>query len=482
MKTIAMYLPQYHRVKENDEWWGENYTDWVAMDKAEPLFEGHSQPIEPLNGYRYDLLKKETFEWQASLLSKYSVYGLCYYHYWFKDGKKILEKPAENLLRWKEININFCFCWANESWIRSWSNIQNGNVWNSKEECGNYYDDACLLEQKYGDVDDWREHFEYLLPFFKDSRYIKINNSPVFLIYKSNIVPCLREMKDEWNKLAKDYGFSGLYFIGGDDEEGILDAKINIEPTYQFKTKYTKRFVNRRGINIGRYVSYEDIWEEILKEKNKIDSGTQRQYYCGFSSYDDTPRRGNFGSVVFNSSPEKFKLYLTELYAKSAAAGNEFVFINAWNEWGEGMYLEPDVGNKFKYLEAFLYAELNYNREVYKYLDNYTKKENDLMIPNIRIKKENYIMSELLKIYEKGKNNEVLKALDGKIAIYGLGVVGRHLIQLLINYKLDFRYAIDRNAKNLHMPYAVYSLEDKMPDVDVVVVTVVDQYDTIKIY
>ena len=133
MKVIAMYLPQFHKVKENDEWWGDGFTDWVSARQAVPLFDDHYQPHIPQNRNYYDLTDKKTILWQAELMKKYGVDGVCMYHYWFKDGRKILEKPAENLLQWKDVNMPYCFCWANETWARSWSNIK-GNVWSNLSE------------------------------------------------------------------------------------------------------------------------------------------------------------------------------------------------------------------------------------------------------------------------------------------------------------------------------------------------------------
>ena len=134
MKTIAMYLPQFHRVKENDAWWGEGYTEWTAVKNAKPLFEGHNQPRVPLHENYYNLLEKSTMEEQAELAQQYGVDGFCFYHYYFKDGRKILEKPAENLLNWTDIKLPFCFCWANETWARTWSNVGNKNSWNEQLE------------------------------------------------------------------------------------------------------------------------------------------------------------------------------------------------------------------------------------------------------------------------------------------------------------------------------------------------------------
>ena len=205
IKVLAMYLPQFHRVKENDEWWGEGFTDWTAVKSGVPLYEEHDQPKKPLNGNYYDLLEKSTMQQQSKWMQEYKVDGLCFYHYYFKDGRKILEKPAENLLKWKDINMPYCFCWANESWARTWSNIGNKNTWSAKlekKEISDVNGRGVLLEQKYGREDDWRKHFEYLLPFFRDERYIKIEGLPIFLIYKPSEIYCLNQMLDYWRKLA----------------------------------------------------------------------------------------------------------------------------------------------------------------------------------------------------------------------------------------------------------------------------------------
>ena len=175
MKILAKYLPQFHRTRENDAWWGEGFTEWTAVKKAAPLFEGHDQPRVPKDENYYDLLQKETMLWQASLMEKYGIDGMCIYHYWFKDGRQVLEKPAENLLRWKEVPMPFCFCWANETWARSWSKIQNKNHWSDiYEQKKSNGSSGILLDQKYGREPEWKAHFEYLLPFFRDERYIKV--------------------------------------------------------------------------------------------------------------------------------------------------------------------------------------------------------------------------------------------------------------------------------------------------------------------
>ena len=162
MKIIAFYLPQYHEIPENNKWWGKGFTEWVNVKKAHPLFEGHYQPRVPLNKNYYNLLDEEVQKWQVSLAKKYGIYGFCFYHYWF-DGHLLLEKPVEQWLKNRDLDLPFCICWANENWTQAWV---------SKES-------TVLIAQKYGDKEMWRRHFEYLLPYFKDTRYIKENGRPL---------------------------------------------------------------------------------------------------------------------------------------------------------------------------------------------------------------------------------------------------------------------------------------------------------------
>ena len=189
-KIIALYLPQFHAIPENDKWWGKGFTEWTSVKKAIPLLKNHHQPREPLKGNYYNLLDPEVRQWQADLAQKYGIYGFCYYHYWF-NGKKLLEKPAEEILRLGKPSLPFCFSWANESWSRTW--------YSSKKEV--------LLKQEYGAEKEWESHFNYLLPFFKDERYIKVDNKPLFLIYKPSLILELDRMISFWEKLAIKEGF-----------------------------------------------------------------------------------------------------------------------------------------------------------------------------------------------------------------------------------------------------------------------------------
>ena len=352
VKIVAYYLPQYHQIPENDMWWGEGFTEWTTVKNALPLWYGHKQPKVPFNDYYYDLTERSTMDWQAGLMKHYGIDGWCLYHYWFKDGEKILETPAENLLKWKDIDISYCFCWANESWARTWSNLTDKNSWGEIVETEDKKpgDSGILLKQSYGLEEEWTDHFYYLLPFFQDKRYIRIDNKPIFVIYKPAIIPCLLAMKDCWDELAKDAGLGGicLIYLAGKDE--AFDKDVQYAQRSPFSSECLTK-IDKCGV---RRYSYDKTWESILSNNNK------KCFYTGFSGFDDTPRRGVYGSVFDGASPQKLQSYMISMLSKSASEGKEFVFFNAWNEWGEGMYLEPDKENGFKMLEAVKNAKSLY--------------------------------------------------------------------------------------------------------------------------
>lgn len=483
MKIIAMYLPQFHRVKENDIWWGEGFTEWSAVRGAKPVFDGHYQPRVPQGRNYYDLLEKDTLLWQASLMKKYSVDGVCMYHYWFKDGRKILEKPAENLLQWKDIDMPFCFCWANETWARSWSFLNDKNTWaDDYEQKDDGTSDGVLLEQRYGNEEQWKKHFEYLLPFFMDERYIRLEDKPLFLIYKTADFPCLEEMLAYWQEQAYSYGLKGIYVIGGASgvkREG-MEAQMSYQPAWG-RTHVPKTCIYMR--NDVSVMEYDDIWNTILDEPV---SG--EMYLEGFVGYDDTPRRGIYGCAIIHNSPEKFSYYLTELLAKSAANGKEICFLNAWNEWGEGMYLEPDEKYGERYLEAIPYAKNHYpyRIEKYKYKGN-AEQEKDLDLNREQgelLDKNIYylqLMDQWMTLKEKGISvaDRIVNAGYKKAALYGYGVLGRHFLQEMLNSKVAVEYIIDMQKEKLHTDLKVYLPSDDLPEVDAVIVSAAYYYDEI---
>jgi hypothetical protein len=350
VKTIAYFLPQYHEIEENNNWWGKGFTEWVNLKKSHPLFVGH-RIARPYNNNYYNLLDKETVIWQSQLLNDYNVHGLCYYHYWFK-GKKLLEKPAENLLKWSDIDQKFMFMWANHDWTKSWIG--------QKE---------LLIKQEYGVESDWLEHVDYLMSFFKDDRYIKINNKPVFQIYISNDISDFDKMIELWNQVCLDNGFDGIYIIENVDNVNFpqdliyhrTSSAINIME-HSAAINYWRKFYFHEvifgkirkmfaGTDTIRNTSYDIVVENSVRIMKNLN--LQIKVFFGVSTgWDNTPRYGSRGYIISNSTPNKFKEYLKMAKEISELRNQEIIFISCWNEWCEGMCLEPSDINGFGYLEA----------------------------------------------------------------------------------------------------------------------------------
>ena len=355
IKVLAMYLPQFHRTPENDRFWGSGYTDWTAVRNAKPVFKGHNQPRVPLDGY-YDLSTKKDIEKQIELANKYGIYGFGIYHYWFSSSQVFLDTPAK-IIRDQKLPIKYFFSWDNSSWKRSWSNVKFANDWTSiREKRGG---PAILAELKYGDETEWRKHFNYLLHFFKDSNYIKVNNKPLFGIFNpDNDEETLSKMIKCWNAWAIEEGFAGICTLGkiGIHQTKLCDYQFEYEPaqhgwlggnciSYFFCRARDKI---RLKCGLLRKFSYDLVWKSIIKGFKK----KERYWPCCFVRYDDSPRRGKKGAIVIGESPEKFKKYLKKYICKCEKSNKDYLLVTAWNEWGEGAYLEPDTETSFGYLEA----------------------------------------------------------------------------------------------------------------------------------
>ena len=491
IKPIAMYLPQFHRTPENDEWWGKGFTEWTAVKGAEAYFEGHNQPRVPLNNNYYNLLEKKTMEWQAELAQKYGVYGFCFYHYYFRDGRKILEKPAENLLKWKDIKVNYCFCWANETWARTWSKMNNVNFWASKYQSVNNDEKTILLEQKYGEEKDWKEHFEYLLSFFLDERYIKIENKPVFMIHKPKDIEKLAQMIDAWNTWAIEAGFSGIYFINTDTYElSGANATILRGPDAFVDNTIVGRKNENKFINQVLCRDYDEIWKNALILQPKTENVT---FFEGFVDFDATARHEKKGWLIENVTPDKFGKYLYALAIKNMVYGNEYLFINAWNEWGEGNYLEPDTVNQFSFLEEIrkIVDRCDTSKiNIYNEWDTITSKllNVDTQYGN-NFETEKCFQDEILKYKEcfyllnrwmflRENDISVLDYLvqEGfnSIAIYGAAAIGKHLYdEIKKSNDVTIKYIIDRRKIEGIDDVLVVSPEEKIVDVDLIIITVV---------
>ena len=346
MKIFAYYLPQFHCIPENDKWWGKGFTEWTNVKKAKPLFKNHKQPKTPLNNNYYSLDNIETMKWQQKLIKDYKLDGLIFYHYYF-NGKKLLEKPAEMLLNDKDININYFFCWANHSWIRSWNGSQ-----------------SMLLEQTYGEKDDWEKHFNYLLPFFKDKRYQKEDNKPILMVFKSDFKE-KEEMFDLFEKKCIENGFNGICLI--ETYESLKEQNVN---KYKIASKTKYLHLREPSSAMSDYIKdYRNFYKRVINKVKKIlhkynirllikyDGNKLYNIMCkkrnynkniirgAFFEFDNTPRHSYRGYIIKPPKKEVFMKYMDSI------SNDKYLFINAWNEWAEGMILEPTELNKYKYLE-----------------------------------------------------------------------------------------------------------------------------------
>lgn len=357
LKLIAFYLPQFHQIKENDEWWGEGFTDWVNVKNAKPLFKGHRQPRIPADelGY-YDPTDNEVIKKQSALAKANGIHGFCFYHYWF-NGKLLLEKPVENFLNSQEPDMPFCLCWANEPWTRSWDGRERD----------------VLMPQSYGEREEWTKHCNYLLPAFKDPRAIKVNGKPVFLIYRAAAITNVNDMLDCWQELAREAGLPGLHIVTmltaftGFKELATVraDAACEFYPTYAFRPKpfdllwggfrmglhwrVLKRYTPFMANRVIR-VSYDYIWKRILSTPKYFPI----QYRGVFTGWDNSPRKQRKAVIMHEATPDRFTYWLNRQLdrVQKDKTQEPLVFINAWNEWAEGAYLEPDKTFGRGFLEA----------------------------------------------------------------------------------------------------------------------------------
>lgn len=474
IKTLSMYLPQYYRTPENDEWWGEGFTDWMAVKDAKPIFRGHHQPKAPLDGNYYNLLEHSVMEWQAELMKKYGVDGQCIYHYYFKEGRMTLQKPAENLLKWKDIDMPFCFCWANERWIRTWQ----FDPWADKFRKGEIGEQV-LMEQKYGGREDWEKHFEYLLPFFRDERYIKVNNSPVFAIMSPNDIYCLEEMMAYWKRRASESGFRDIYFILiGDTSFKGADAILRHAPHAFYNLKMD---MDKQGVFT---FDYKQLWDRIIDE---APHPYCRTYFAGMPDCDDTPRRGKKGIVLEGFSVQAFYEGMVRLYQKSVSLGNEFVFINAWNEWGEGMYLEPDEEYGYQMLEAVKRAQEDAMAEdleqiPFDYESGYAKQMISAENRSRKFQKFYKCLNKWMDNLEEGKYlcDYLSEKKIETVAIYGCGALGKHVLKELSGSNITVKYMIDQHYNIGRSSLKVVNPEEHLEEVDAVIVTPIMEYENIE--
>lgn len=360
-KIFALYLPQFHEIEENDRWWGKGFTEWTNVKKAVPYYNGHVQPKVPYNRNYYDLSKVSSIEWQAKIAKEHEISGFCIYHY-YSLGKHLLEKPAELLNSTPTIDIDYFFSWANHDWRRNWYD----------------YNKELLWKQEYGTDKDFEAHFLYLLKFFKDERYLKIENKPVFVIYKTMDIENIDVMMKIWNKLAVENGFDGVFFtstaggFGYDIRDINYDAFFEFEPdcsTYNnpskiWKFKYTlqghlRTFRNKYLPDSLKKIKFFVNYDYITNLSKNRTPDRENIFLGAFTNWDNTPRHKYNGRIIHGSNPRKFQEYIETQMKKSALLSNNIIIINAWNEWSEAAYLEPDEEWGYGYLEAVKKAKTN---------------------------------------------------------------------------------------------------------------------------
>lgn len=338
---LAFHLPQFHPIPENDEWWGAGFTEWTNVTRGRPLYQGHYQPHLPADLGFYDLRLPEVREQQASLAREAGLGGFIYYHYWF-NGRRLLERPVNEILRLKKPDFPFCFCWANEPWSRNWDGGSS----------------HVLMPQSYSDDDD-RNHIRWLLEAFADERYIKVDGKPLMLIYRPSGLPDMRRTAELWRSEAQRRGFPDLYLCSvrafaeefSDARNFGLDASVEFKPN---GTYLGEGLTSDNPVDIGhrlhRVWDYEGMVEHALSQPIP-----DYPYHAGVCPcWDNSVRRKEGGMIFKDSSPEKYQRWLQEVLIRESLRPQQesLVLVNAWNEWAEGNHLEPCQRWGRAYLQA----------------------------------------------------------------------------------------------------------------------------------
>lgn len=372
-RVIAYYLPQFHPIPENDKYWGKGFTEWTNVAKAKPLFKGHYQPRIPADLGFYDLRLPEVREQQAQMAREAGIEGFCYWHYWFGNGKRLLQRPFNEVLQSGKPDFPFCLAWANHSWKTStW---ENGGK------------DRMIVEQRYLGEEDYTLHFQEVLPAFRDKRYITIEGKPLFAIFDPYNFRDVSNFIKAWQRLAKENGLKGIYFIAMSNSTSTLQRNADgtlkrVTPNLQSSERVYNDLLNLgfNGINsfgksraemlcMGKYariakkllhqylpflpthcINYEKITQHFFAPEDSW----QNVYPSIFPQWDRTPRAGNSEGVYVNATPTTFKKHIQNALnvIKNKDMEHRILFLRAWNEWGEGNYVEPDL----KYGHGFLNA------------------------------------------------------------------------------------------------------------------------------
>lgn len=349
-KIIAFYLPQYHPNPDNDKWWGKGFTEWKVVAKAKPLFKGHYQPHYPADLGYYDLRVPEVRQQQAELAREAGIHAFCYYHYWFGNGKRLLERPFNEVVDSGSPDFPFCLCWANHSWMKK--------LWDPKAP----QKDVMLQEQLYPGEEDYKNHFYALLKAFKDPRYVKVENRLLFFIYDTQGFSDIKNFIQIWRKLAKDEGLNDFYFVGTDYDGRFYD---------DIMAKGLDAVYENDGINIHHHLPFwKKGWLHISREYLKRPTIFSYKKAIDFMlpeickrpnvfptlvpNWDHSPRSGGRAMILHNSTPRLFNILAQRAInlIKHKPEALQIIMLKSWNEWGEGNYMEPDEKFGHGYIKA----------------------------------------------------------------------------------------------------------------------------------
>jgi lipopolysaccharide biosynthesis protein len=351
VRAIALYLPQYHPIPENDAWWEPGFTEWTNATKARPMFRDHYQPHLPADLGFYDLRVPETRAAQAAMAQAYGIEAFCYYHYWFA-GKRLIERPFEEVVASGAPDFPFCVCWANDSWTGVWHGAPN----------------RLLVEQTYPGREDHERHFNALLPAFRDRRYVRVDEKPVFMIYKPEQIPDTIRTLEFWRTMARDAGLPGLHLVAEHPDPQWDPATLGFDAAIAIRLPPKRRLwrpwsepipkILGKIQDLRRRPTIHDYAAVMAKSPFVHRPGIER-YPCVIPNWDNTPRSGFRGLAIHGSTPERFRVVLRQAIdaSRPLPSGRRFLFIKSWNEWAEGNHLEPDRRFGHQYLEV-LHEEL----------------------------------------------------------------------------------------------------------------------------
>ena len=393
IKPIAIYLPQFHPIPENDKAWGEGFTEWTNVKKAKPLFEGHYQPHVPHEdvGY-YDLRDPEVMVRQAAMAKKYGIYGFAFYHYWF-NGKRLLETPLDNMLKTGKPDFPFLYIWANENWTKRWDGSDN----------------EIIQEQHYSHEDDLN-HIRFLCEnVFSDKRYITIDEKPVFAVYRTELFPDIKETARIWREEVKRYGFKDLYLVRVEHFVANLNpATIGFDAAMEFAPDLRCLGDFEEVIDDYQLTYANANYKEIITRM--IDKHFDyKAFRCVFPSWDNSARKKKDIFITTQNSPELFAYFFNQLlfYTEQNLEKNEqLIFVNAWNEWAEGCHIEPDQKSGYAYLngikQSLLRQPILAPYDYFEFIDKFRRelvKQNSALLQNY----DKYKNAYFSKYYQVGK-------------------------------------------------------------------------------